>query len=60
MGTFIIALAATPTTLTVAATTLAAPPGTQLQGIPGPQNGQMIIGQVAANGLPSLAVYQDS
>ena len=59
-GTFIIALAATPTTLTVAATTLAAPPGTQLQGIPGPQNGQMIIGQVAAGGLPSLTVYQDS
>ena len=59
-GTFIIALAATPTTLTVAATTLAAPPGTQLQGVPGPQDGQMIIGQVAAGGLPSLAVYQSS
>ena len=31
--------------------------GAQVQTIPGPQNGQLIIGQLTAAGQPSMAVY---
>ena len=56
-GTSIVSLAASAGTLTVAATAITVPAGTQMQGVPGPQDGQMIIGQLAASGQPSLAVY---
>ena len=59
-GTSILALAVAESSLTISATPLTAPAGTALQAVPGPQDGQMIIGQLPSGSQPSMAVYASS
>ena len=58
-NTNIITLTASPADggLAIAGTAFSAADATQVQSIPGPQNGQLIIGQLTAAGQPSMAVY---
>ena len=52
-----VAAAAAGGALTIKSAVFSAPSSTQVQAIPGPQNGQLIIGQLDAAGVPSMAVY---
>jgi len=57
-STDVVTLASAPADggLTISGTAFSAV-GAQVQTIPGPQNGQLIIGQLTTAGQPSLAVY---
>ena len=58
-STDVVTLAAAPADggLAIAGTAFSTSASTQVQAIPGPQNGQLIIGQLTAAGQPSMAVF---
>jgi hypothetical protein len=56
-ATSVLTLRTSPSELSFAGTAFTVPATTRLQAVPGPQDGQLIIGQLSAAGQPSMAVY---
>jgi hypothetical protein len=55
--TSVLTLQASSSALSFAGTAFVVPAATRVQAVPGPQDGQLIIGQLTAAGQPSMAVY---